>query len=246
MTLVEGTVSEGGTLVRGDVRWFFEKMAAGETKTLSFKCLVPDTEDLREYKNSAYVTYTHANAEGTVSSQSNEVLATKDGLPVLKVDGSMSLNGGSRTTDIIQVKAGDKITYYMTVRNEGKGVASEVTLVNTVPSGLKLVDGSATESPLVQGDILTWKWDMLKVGESVTVSYTATVPTTTDVTSWVNVASLTYRHTNIGTVSSVDSNEMIAKKDGYSQVDLEMKQGAGNSVSNDIWLFRKALRCITL
>ena len=233
MTLVEGTVSEGGTLVRGDVRWFFEKMAAGETKTLSFKCLVPDTEDLREYKNSAYVTYTHANAEGTVSSQSNEVLATKDGLPVLKVDGSMSLNGGSRTTDIIQVKAGDKITYYMTVRNEGKGVASEVTLVNTVPSGLKLVDGSATESPLVQGDILTWKWDMLKVGESVTVSYTATVPTTTDVTSWVNVASLTYRHTNIGTVSSVDSNEMIAKKDGYSQVDLEMKQGAGNSVSND-------------
>lgn len=239
LTVVENSISDGGLLLRGNIVWTFERLGAGESKTLTFKCTVPDTTDKAEYKNFAYATYGHVEIDGKASSQSNTVKAVKDGMPVLAVNGTASVNGAGATIDAVNVQAGDKIVYTFTVNNIGKGVAKNVTLTDLVPEGMKYVSGTATEGCTEQSNRLSWSWDKLDIGQSVTVSFTVEIPTTSEATSWENTATATFSHTNTGMAGTQSSNTLTLRKDGVSNLVLEMKQSAGNDLTNETLAVRE-------
>ncbi len=93
------------------------------------------------------------------------------------------------------VKAGDVVTYKMTVKNTGGDAAMDIVIADHVPAGLKLVEGSITGNG-VQGQDGLIKWDIakLKAGESISVSFQASVPEVTKDTVWSNVATMNYEN----------------------------------------------------
>ncbi|KYC45133.1 MAG: NPCBM-associated, NEW3 domain of alpha-galactosidase [Candidatus Methanofastidiosum methylothiophilum] len=76
---------------------------------------------------------------------------------------------------------GDNIHYTITVRNIGNSSAYDVVIQDQVPSGLILVGGSITSSPLayntmIVGDIIQWEYLSIPQNTSVILEYDATIP----------------------------------------------------------------------
>ena len=86
----------------------------------------------------------------------------------------------------LTVKAGDIVEYTLTVSNDGDVDAPAVKVVDTVPTGLDIIEESVVGGTL-DGQKITWT---LTVGahNSATVSFRVTVPPVTARTTWRNIA----------------------------------------------------------
>ena len=194
LTLNENTISHDGQLVLNNtaVQWVFEELPAGEDVTVSFTVTVPPVENSVTWRNTAEVTrYTRpANASMPMPSITCDIT---EGIPHAVAEKDQAKNGGERTKEILYVVPGDKITYYITLTNaKGSGTALDAVVTDTVPDGLTLVSGSVSNGGTVSGRLITWEVGDIKAGESVTVSFTATVPNVTKRTVWTNQAFGTY------------------------------------------------------
>lgn len=124
----------------------------------------------------------------------NEYYYTK-----VDIEKLQAVNDGNPTKDTLEVKAGDVVTYYLTVTNEGNIAAYNIEIVDKVPAGLEVVDGSIDNNGVLANDG-TIKWTMDKIdrandsGEpgALTVSFKVKVPEVRVDTTWKNVGSVTY------------------------------------------------------
>jgi len=83
------------------------------------------------------------------------------------------------------VAVGQVVTYTITVRNNGDDASGQVTIVDTIPAGMTLVEGSATTTingaastsitPAIAGSTLTWSVPSIAQGSIVAVSFQVTV-----------------------------------------------------------------------
>lgn len=75
------------------------------------------------------------------------------------------------------VKAGDVLTYEITYTNFTNQTQNELVITDRIPEGTTYVDGSATEKGFVsiKEGTLTWKFDDVKAGEVVVVTFDVTV-----------------------------------------------------------------------
>lgn len=94
--------------------------------------------------------------------------------PILTINKSQSIDGKA-TVETLTVGKGDKVTYFLTVKNTGDGEATNVVITDALPKGLTYVENSATNSGVYADGILTWNIDTLAPGKEVTVSFEARV-----------------------------------------------------------------------
>lgn len=128
--------------------------------------------------------------------------------PELDIEKSQSVNNGKETKQRQNVKNGDMVTYYVTVRNSSKKTAKDVVVTDTVPKGLRLVAGSISDNGIEKNDVITWKIGDLGAGKSKKVSFQVTVPNVTRATTWINIAATTYSNNPDGKDTARLSNEV--------------------------------------
>lgn len=104
--------------------------------------------------------------------------------------------------DLVIVKAGDTITYELTVENTGDVKAAGVVVTDQIPSGLQLVEDSVSDGGTVTGGIVTWILPDLAGGEGKTVSFTVTVPPVLESTVWENTAEADYENAPVSPETS--------------------------------------------
>ncbi len=227
LILAADSISDGGTVKDGVITWKLDKVAAATrvsaeeliptVKTVSFCVTVPEVEESTEWKNVASVTYNEpGDKEDTppTEQETNEVVI-EENLPKVSVVKTQKIGDGTATTEKQLVKAGDKVTYQITVSNSGKEAAADLKIMDKLPVGLTLEEGSITHEGVLADGILTWTVETLGAGESITVSFTMTVPKVEKDTAWSNVATVAYE--NDTDDEDETSNEVIVEEKEVKQ-----------------------------
>ena len=197
LTLVNGSVSDGGTVGRdGIITWNLGTIGAHGEKRVTFKVTVPQTDQSARWRNIAYVTSGNPDPdpEEDPKTPSNEVEA----IPGITIEKTQQRNGeGEPTKNLLHVKADDRVTYYLTIINTSDATAFDVMVKDTIPTDnagneLQLVADSVKGGTghEINGREITWTLGDLKAGEKQTVEFTVTVPA--GGTHWINGASTNY------------------------------------------------------
>ncbi|WP_276935959.1 Spy0128 family protein [Faecalibaculum rodentium] len=217
LTLVDGSISDKGTVKNGVITWKLGNLAKGEKRTVSFKVNVPEEQGM--WRNIAYTSYPNnpdnEDGEDPKEEPSNpvDIIEWPEEGPKLLIDKTQALNNGTLTSEVLKGKAGDVVTYALTVRNVGKTTAEGITVTDVVPKGLTYVNGSASHDAVYENGKLTWYLEALEPGISVTLKFQAKLPMDNAAGSWKNVAKLTYQNDPEGPEHETPSNEVEVKKD---------------------------------
>lgn len=217
LTLVEDSISDKGTVKNGVITWKLGNLAKGEKHTVSFKVNVPEEQGM--WRNIAYTSYPNnpdnEDGEDPKEEPSNpvDIIEWPEEGPKLLIDKTQALNNGTLTSEVLKGKAGDVVTYALTVRNVGKTTAEGITVTDVVPKGLTYVNGSASHDAVYENGKLTWYVETLEPGISVTLKFQAKLPMDNAAGSWKNVAKLTYQNDPEGPEHETPSNEVEVKKD---------------------------------
>lgn len=91
--------------------------------------------------------------------------------PILTINKKQATTDGKATVETLTVEKGDKVAYFLTVKNTGDGDATNVVITDALPQGLTYVENSATNDGKFQDGILTWNIDTLVPNKEVTVSF---------------------------------------------------------------------------
>ena len=112
---------------------------------------------------------------GTITSHSYSTTSAKPKLTLVK---QQAVNGGEKTSESVKARPGDTITYYLTLTNDesSESAAKDVDIVDDIPQGMKYVEGSAVGDATVSNGSVRWRIGSLKAGQSVLVSYQASIP----------------------------------------------------------------------
>ena len=217
LTLVEDSISDKGTVKNGLITWKLGTLAKGEKRTVSFKVNVPEEQGM--WRNIAYTSYPNnpdnEDPDNPKEEPSNpvDIIEWPEEGPKLLIDKTQALNNGTLTSEVLKGKAGDVVTYALTVRNVGKSTAEGITVSDVVPAGLSYVDGSASHDAVYENGKLTWFVETLEPGISVTLMFQAKLPMDNAAGSWKNIAKLTYQNDPEGPDHETPSNEVEVKKD---------------------------------
>ncbi len=153
------------------------KVPAGGSTTLTFKVKVKDLNDQQLIKNKANLKDTTV-ANRTQDKQSEEVVA-KYVEPIISQTKEIVTEHGQN-----YVIAGEKITYTIVIKNDG-GLAKNVIVKDTIPSGTTFVDGSIKldGQPAVKENSQAPTKEDLASGITVTVPATSTRKLSFEVTT---------------------------------------------------------------
>ncbi len=203
LILLKDTISEGGILDSDGktIVWTItEPLGANESVTLSFQVEVPEVDESHTWTNVAYVK-TGDDPEEWKPSDSVEITEEVTTPPPVIPSSDVSVTKTQSVNGVpaAEVKAGDRVTYELTVTNSGKGDAAQVEVRDTVPAGLILDEASITEGGVLTEEknsagetvqTITWTVKDLAAGQSVTLEFTVKVPAVTRTTTWTNVAAI--------------------------------------------------------
>lgn len=205
LTLVAGSISDGGTVdADNKITWNLGNMEPDTVKEVSFKVKVPEVDGYDEWTNIGYVNYDNppedSDNPGAPPSDipSEEVTIWVDPDPHVSSEKTQALGDGEPVKTQLDVKRGDKITFYITVISDGEkdSVAKDVVVTDKIPEGLILVEGSISHGGTVSDGVITWNLGDIKVDETLTVSFAVTVPYVEKTTEWTNVATVCGEETN--------------------------------------------------
>ena len=198
-------------------------LQAGENKTVEFKVRVNDINNNTQIRNIATVD----------DEPTNETIHTY-------VEPIISQEKESATeNNLAYVVEGEKITYTITVTNDGD-LAKNVVVIDTIPEGTSFVDGSVkvnnsatqdTEDTLVSGITVP----VSARGES-TLSFEVTVDELTD-------GSLTKVIRNTATVDGTDTNEVT---DTVNKSDVKFSKSSDPASGNTVVAGQEITYYITL
>ncbi|GGC48976.1 hypothetical protein GCM10011386_46510 [Parapedobacter defluvii] len=173
----EGSASEGGSLSGNTLTWTVD-VPFGESRGVSFTVVVDsDLTGVESIRNAAKVT-----GDDPGKPEEPEVETPTD--PVKSFS-------SEKTADKSEVKAGEELTYTITVTNTGDVDYDGITVSDAIPANTAYKEGSASEGGSLSGNTLTWTVDV-PFGESREVSFTVVVADDlTGVESIRNVAKVT-------------------------------------------------------
>ncbi|RQP10628.1 MAG: DUF11 domain-containing protein, partial [Parapedobacter sp.] len=176
-TYKEGSASEGGSLSGNTLTWTVD-VPFGESRGVSFTVVVADDlTGVESIRNAAVVT-----GDDPGEPQEPEVETPTDPVKSFSSD---------KTADKSEVKAGEELTYTITVTNTGDVDYDGITVSDAIPANTTYKEGSASEGGSLSGNTLTWTVDV-PFGESRGVSFTVVVADDlTGVESIRNVAKVT-------------------------------------------------------
>ena len=181
LELVNSSISDQGQNRGGKITWNMASLEAGKAKTFTFKVKVPSVKEYTRWANVATVS-----DEDDPDPKPTPPVEVETEAPHLTVEKSQKRNEGNRTKDKLSVVGKDRVTYFIKVTNDGQADAKDVVVSDVVPEGLILVDGSVSDSGLVEKGVISWQLGTLAAGASRTVSFAVDVPESEGV--WKNIA----------------------------------------------------------
>lgn len=155
--------------------------------------------------------------EGNVVAGGTHVMAFRNIRGVRPPDAELSiikeqsLNGGEFTSDVLNVKPADVVTYRLTVNNDSEGPAFDVVVRDMIPEGLTYVEGSASHDGVFAHGQLVWNVGDLEAQSSVSVTFDVVVPEVDEPTTWVNMGTVTSTDDHGNEGDPDDSNEVLIK-----------------------------------
>jgi uncharacterized repeat protein (TIGR01451 family) len=166
--------------------WTIGDLAPGASGTIEIIVTVDvGTPDETILHNVATLDY--ADANGNYYTQLEAYADVTVTAPVLSM---------TKTADVSFVDPGDPILYTIYYENSGTGMATLVTIIDTIPADTTFVSSTPAYNS-VSGDTYTWNIGDLAPGSSGTVEITVTVDVgTADETLLHNVATLDYADAN--------------------------------------------------
>ena len=179
-TYVRDSMSNGGTYhpEKNYVQWVFDELKPGEEKTLIFKVIVNPGTTFGEIVNQAlYGDDYSPEDENDPGNSSNIVEHPKQPdenvIPGEEVTVYKSANPVGNTA----VKAGDKITYYLTARNTGESTSGYTRIRDYIPEGTTYVEGSASDGGIYvkEGNYVEWIISGIEPAQTKQVSFAVTV-----------------------------------------------------------------------
>lgn len=217
-TLVEGSISVGGTRSGNVITWKLGDIEPGEAhaKSVTFQVKLNKISEATTWRNVAAAVYDNnpENPEDPKDPKtpvpSNEVEIEAD-VPALSIVKSQRRNDEEPATPIL-VEAGDTITYALTVTSTGKSAAQDVVIKDPVPEGLELIEGSISDGGKAENGVITWNVGTMDPGAEKTVTFKVRVPQVKEATTWINAASTTYSNRE-DPEDPIPSNEVEVKKD---------------------------------
>lgn len=126
---------------------------------------------------------------------STSVVKSTSTNPDLTMTKEQAVNGGEKTADKVKAKAGDTITFYITVSNSESSAASakSITIADHIPDGMTYVEDSGTAGAAVSGDTIRWNVDDLAAGQSVLVTYKVQIPKDAKAATYTSTANASCR-----------------------------------------------------
>ena len=138
---------------------------------------------------------------------------TPDPVPEVKIEKTQAV-GDNATVDkstkeeVLTVKPGDTVTYFLTVTNTVEGsVATDVTVTDDIPEGLTLVE--INNDGVNNGGTITWTIDKLEFNKPVVLSFSVKVPDEAKKASWSNFATVTYPNPDDPNNPNTDVSETV-------------------------------------
>lgn len=208
LTYVEGSATNQGIYDKEthSITWVIRDVAALADGEVSFKTVV--NENAVEIIDNVARIKVGNNAEISVETDTVE---TEVLVPEIVAVKKQAIANGEATTSQLKVKTGDEVTYYITVTNEGNLAAEEVVITDDFPTGMDLVAGSISHDGKVANGIITWSFDEVKAGESITVSFKVKVTETDKGALLKNVALATHGNDPIDPDVPDKSNEVTVE-----------------------------------
>ena len=207
LTLVAGSITEGGIESGGVVTWELGDLDPEASKELTFTVKVPSVKTMTTWENTASLEYD--NMPETAKTSSNRVIV-QEYIPGINVEKTVFVTdkdntGISPLDGILYVKEGDKLNYSITVTNKGEGEARGIVVTD------KITDGSTPEnisdSGVFENGKITWNIASLAPDASKTVTFTVTVPEAEEGVIRRNTASATFANNPDGSSAVISSNE---------------------------------------
>ena len=158
-------------------------LSANEEKTVSFKVKVLNTlENLDTISNTA-----------TVNGVNTNTVTNTYVTSILSSSKKAYVNGDKTENATNAIKVGDKITYVISVTNSGNYKAENVSVVDTLPEGTKLVSGnlSQTIQTIEAGKTESVEFTVEVIKVNTTIKNTATVngePTNSEVNPYLVIS----------------------------------------------------------
>jgi uncharacterized repeat protein (TIGR01451 family) len=110
-----------------------------------------------------------------------------DDTSVIKAAPSTPLLTITKSVDKPQTNPGTTLNYTLTVKNVGLAAASNVTLTDTLPTGLTFLDSAGN---VTTNTTMTWSFVSLAAGASQTVTYKVNVAASVTAQSYINTATV--------------------------------------------------------
>jgi len=181
-------ISNGGLLAGNTITWSGIDITTGSSITVSFDAIVNEPSAGIDYLNVAQVTAadqddvdsTPDNDDGDQSEDDED----NAGVEPLQIDLELD-----KRVDNRRPLVGGTVTFTIDLVNKGPDTATDITVFDPVPSGYSNVelvsfDGTAQ---IANVQDLVWKIPSLDAGESVSISFTATVNATGNYTNLAQV-----------------------------------------------------------
>lgn len=214
LLLIDGSISDNGTVEGNTITWNIGDLAEKESKTVSFMVEVPEVDKTTSWKNIATTYY----SDETEETPSNDVTITTDianeeeeednnpsQIPEVTIYKKQLLTGQDFVDSYIKYYEDDYniMTYEISIENISDVEATNVVIMDPIPSGTILVEGSITDDGIVDNNMITWNIGSLAPNEIREVYFTVIIPN--EVQQVRNKASLTYTED-----MPIESNEVIA------------------------------------
>lgn len=205
LTYVEGSVTKDGVYDKENhtVTWVIKDVAAKADGEVSFKATV--NEKAVEVIDNVASIQVGNNPEISVDTDTVE---TEVLVPEIEMTKKQALEDGEAATSQFQVKTGDKVTYYITVANKGNLAATGMTVSDTIPAGMTVIENSISDKGILKDGTITWIVDELKANESITVSFSVNITETEAGAKLKNVALSTHENDPIDPNTPEKSNEV--------------------------------------
>lgn len=231
VTLVSSTVNGGnqGTLNTGSGLWDIGNVGVGSIAVLTYTATVTTADAL---SNFAQVTASDQHdPDSTVNNDSGQTLDEDDEAKVT-IDAKQADLSLTKTVDNATPNVGDKVTFSITVTNDGPDDAPAVTVNDALPAGLIYFnDDSGTSYNSGSGD---WNIGYLASGASATLHVTATVATADAINNYAQVTSAgIHDPDSTPNDDSTDQDDDASAPVDAQQADLALTKSASSPVWDD-------------
>ena len=192
-----------------NISWFYYKMVGGMTLVFNYTVIVNDTVVAgQNLTNNATLTWTSTNGTNINERYYNGGNSSQVSVKNASIDLTKTVWNGTAWVDSCNKDIGDNATFNITIQNTGTDPLINITVNDTLPSGLSNASWI--------NNTRTWEFDKLSTGGTIHIEFNTTVNSSMVL---VNQANVTARSENTSMPVFDEDNATV-----LAEADLSIKQ----------------------